>query len=135
VTRAILNAGVQETDLFLVERNASFARLLAQRFPQATLLQEDATFLADRVPALSGTVDFVVSGLPLVLFSREQKERLLGQAFALLKPTGVFHQFTYGGRCPVRQATRARLGLDKELLGITPFNVPPAFVYRLRRAS
>jgi phospholipid N-methyltransferase len=53
----------------------------------------------------------------------------------LLKPTGVFHQFTYGGRCPIRRSVRDALGLETALLGIAPFNVPPAFVYRLCRAA
>src|SRR3970040_1435814 len=93
VTRAILDSGVRQSDLYLVERHATFARLLRQRFPHAVLLQEDAT-------ALTGSIDFVVSGLPLVLFSQAQKRRLLVQSFDLLRPDGMFHQFTYGGRCP-----------------------------------
>jgi phospholipid N-methyltransferase len=132
VTRAILDSGVDERNLYLVERDAAFARLLRARFPQATVLHEDATALSAH--ALAGTFDFIVSGLPLVLFSREQKERVLANVLALLKPTGAFHQFTYGGRCPIHRSVRDALGLDKVLLGIAPFNVPPAFVYRLCRA-
>jgi phospholipid N-methyltransferase len=68
VTRAILDRGVAQSDLCLVERNASFARLLKQRFPNATLLEEDATSLVDSARQPSGSFDFIVSGLPLVLF-------------------------------------------------------------------
>jgi phospholipid N-methyltransferase len=134
VTRAILDSGVDERNLYLVERDAAFARLLRARFPQATVLHEDATALSAHTRALAGTFDFIVSGLPLVLFSREQKERVLANVLTLLKPTGAFHQFTYGGRCPIHRNVRDALGLDKVLLGIAPFNVPPAFVYRLCRA-
>jgi phospholipid N-methyltransferase len=134
VTRAILDSGVDERNLYLVERDAAFARLLRARFPQATVLHEDATALSAQTRALAGTFDFIVSGLPLVLFSREQKERVLANVLTLLKPTGAFHQFTYGGRCPIHRNVRDALGLDKVLLGIAPFNVPPAFVYRLCRA-
>jgi phospholipid N-methyltransferase len=135
VTRAILDSGVDERNLYLVERDAAFARLLRTRFPQATVLHEDATALAAHTRALAGTFDFIVSGLPLVLFSREQKGRVLANVLTLLKPTGAFHQFTYGGRCPIRRSVRDALGLDKVFLGIAPFNVPPAFVYRLCRAA
>jgi phospholipid N-methyltransferase len=134
VTRAILDSGVDERNLYLVERDAAFARLLRARFPKATVLHEDATALTAHTRALAGTFDFIVSGLPLVLFSRDQKERVLANVLTLLKPTGAFHQFTYGGRCPIRRSVRDALGLDKVLLGIAPFNVPPAFVYRLCRA-
>jgi phospholipid N-methyltransferase len=135
VTRAILDSGVEQRDLYLVERNDSFARLLRQRFPHATLLHEDATSLTDGARALADSFDFVISGLPLVLFSRAQKERLLEQSFALLKRAGVFHQFTYGGRCPIRRSQLESLSLDATLLGVAPFNVPPAFVYRIGRAG
>ena len=135
VTRAILDGGVDERNLFLVERDASFARLLRERFPRATLLHEDATALAAYMRELAGTFDFIVSGLPLVLFSRTQKERLLAHVLELLKPTGAFHQFTYGGRCPIKRSVRDALGLDTALVGIAPFNVPPAFVYRLCRTA
>ena len=133
VTRAILGCGIAQSDLVLVERNEAFARLLAQRYPHATLLQEDATSLVASAPGLAASFDFIVSGLPLVLFSRMQKLRLLERSFELLKTGGAFHQFTYGGRCPIRRAALASLGVDAELIGIAPFNVPPAFVYRLRR--
>ena len=135
VTRAILDRGVRAADLYLVERNDGFARLLKQRFPQATLLQQDATSIADNVGEFAASIDFIVSGLPLVLFSRTQKARLLSQSFALLGPAGVFQQFTYGGRCPIRRELLAALRLDATLLGIAPFNVPPAFVYRIARGA
>ena len=133
VTRAILESGVDERNLYLVERNAAFSRLLRERFPKATLLHEDATKLTAHARDLAGTFDLIVSGLPLVLFSRTQKERLLVDVLDLLKPTGAFHQFTYGGRCPIRRRVRDALGLDTTLLGIAPLNVPPAFVYRICR--
>jgi phospholipid N-methyltransferase len=135
VTRAIVDTGVRESNLYLVERNAAFARLLRQRFPHAALLQEDATALTETARELAGSIDFIVSGLPLVLFSQAQKRELLVQSFNLLRPTGMFHQFTYGGRCPIRRSMLESLGLKAALQGIAPFNVPPAFVYRIRRGA
>jgi phospholipid N-methyltransferase len=134
VTRAILDCGVAQSDLYLVERNESFARLLKQQFPHAALLQEDATSPSKATRLLGGSFDFIVSGLPLVLFSRLEKMRVLSQAFDMLRPGGCFHQFTYAGRCPVDRALRRALRLESALIGVVPFNLPPAFVYRLGRA-
>src|SRR3970282_444719 len=97
VTRAILDTGVKQSDLYLVERHAVFARLLRQRFPHAVLLQEDATALTEQARELADSIDFIVSGLPLVLFSQTQKRQLLGQSFALFKSTGVFLYFPHWG--------------------------------------
>ena len=135
VTRAILDTGVKQSDLYLVERHAVFARLLRQRFPHAVLLHEDATALTEQARELADSIDFIVSGLPLVLFSQTQKRQLLVQSFDLLKSTGMFHQFTYGGRCPIRRSMLEGLGLKAALHGIAPFNVPPAFVYRICRGA
>ena len=82
---------------------------------------------------LPGPADFVVSGLPLLLFTPGRKLRLLHQVFSILTEEGAFHQFTYGGRCPVERAVLRRLGLEATLLRFTPLNVPPAFVYRMQR--
>ena len=134
VTQAILDAGVEPTDLYLVEQDARFVRVLARRFPQCRIIAADATSLCEHVGASRGSFDFVVSSLPLLLFSPERKLKLMAQIFELLRPNGVLHQFTYGGRCPVDRELRGKLGLERSLIGIAPFNLPPAFVYRLERA-
>jgi phospholipid N-methyltransferase len=132
LTQAILETGVRAEDLFVVEQNTQFLKILARRFPDCPLVAADALSLAEHVPG-PGTFDFVVSGLPLLFFSPQQKERLLEQVFELLGPNGALHQFTYGGRCPVERSLRSRLELRSSLIGIAPFNLPPAFVYRLSR--
>ncbi|HEY8521975.1 MAG TPA: methyltransferase domain-containing protein [Gammaproteobacteria bacterium] len=134
VTRAILERGVRPENLVVVEQNADFARILTQRFPHCRVLQADALSLASyRDELAGGGFDFVISGLPLLLFSRREKLRVLSQAFEMLGPDGCFHQFTYGGRCPVGRELRARLRLRSSLIGFTPLNLPPAFVYRFAR--
>lgn len=132
VTQAILDAGVRAEDLFAVEQNAQFLKILARRFPECPLVAADALSLVEHVPG-AGTFDFVVSGLPLLFFSPEQKQRLLEQVFEMLGSKGALHQFTYAGRCPVERGLRSRLELRSSLVGIAPFNLPPAFVYRLSR--
>ena len=134
LTQAILDRGVRPEDLFVVEQNARFVKILERRFPQCPIVAADATALVEHVGTEHGSFDCVVSGLPLLFFSLQQKLQVLSQAFELLGPSGVLHQFTYAGRCPVERELRTRLKLTSSLLGIAPFNLPPAFVYRLSRA-
>jgi phosphatidylethanolamine/phosphatidyl-N-methylethanolamine N-methyltransferase len=133
VTEALLAKGVQPNDLYLVECNRELVRILERRFPRCHVIAADALAL-DR-HFLPAPFDFVVSGLPLLLFSMEQRVQMLRQVLALLRPTGRLHQFTYGGRCPIDRELRRTLNVDSELLGIAALNLPPAFVYQLTRRA
>ena len=133
VTRAILDSGVTAGDLLVIEQNEAFSEMLRKRFPGIEVITGNALGLNRYARALPGPADFVISGLPLLLFSPGRKLRLLHQVFSVLTEDGAFHQFTYGGRCPVERAVLRRLGLEATLLRFTPINMPPAFVYRLQR--
>ncbi len=135
LTKAILDTGVAEGDLCLVESDGRFVEILRQRFPGARTVHGDATSLGAHLGDLMGRVDFIISGLPLLLFSDARKRRLLTAAFRLLGEGGVFHQFTYGGVCPVGRRMRDGLGLKASCLGVAALNVPPAFVYRFQHAQ
>jgi phosphatidylethanolamine/phosphatidyl-N-methylethanolamine N-methyltransferase len=130
VTEALLANGVAPADLYLVERERQFVKILQRRFPRSHVVTADALEL-DWPIAAEGSFDFVVSGLPLLCFSPDKRYRVLHRALQLLKPHGRLHQFTYAGRCPVDKDLRALLRVDSALLGIAPLNLPPAFVYRL----
>ena len=134
LTRAILSTGVSEGDLCLVESDGRFAEILRESFPGARTVHGDATSLGEHLEDLTGRVDFIISGLPLLLFSNVRKRRLLTAAFRLLGEDGAFHQFTYGGVCPVGRRTLDGLGLKASCLGVAALNVPPAFVYRFQHA-
>jgi phosphatidylethanolamine/phosphatidyl-N-methylethanolamine N-methyltransferase len=133
LTDAILERGVRPADLYLVEQHADFADILRRRFPGATVLETQAEAVTRSIGALAGTFDFVISGLPIVWFNRDKKSQILESAFTLLKPEGAMQQFTYLGRPPVGGRLLAGIGLEAELLGIAPMNLPPAFVYRFER--
>ena len=135
VTQAILNSGVSPQDLLVIEQNEEFVEFLKERFPHVTVIRAKADSVRHHIADLTGPADFVVSGLPLMLFPAERKARLLSQVFSVLRPEGFFHQFTYGGRCPVERSLLQSLGLEASFLGFTLFNLPPAFVYRLKRRS
>ncbi len=133
VTQAILDRGVVPEHLCVVEQNPQFAALLERRFPRCEVVVGDAVSLTEHLSGAAGAFDFVISGLPLLLFSRDQKRRLLEESFSVLSPAGRFHQFTYAVRCSVGRDVLDELGLRKSLIGISPLNLPPAFVYRMER--
>jgi phosphatidylethanolamine/phosphatidyl-N-methylethanolamine N-methyltransferase len=133
LTESILEQGVRPSDLYLVEQHGAFASILRSRFAGATVLETNAETVAQDLARLAGTVDYVISGLPIVWFNRDKKSRILEQVFALLRPEGRMHQFTYLGRPPVGPRLRASLRLAAELIGMAPMNLPPAFVYRFTR--
>jgi phospholipid N-methyltransferase len=132
LTEALLAKGVQPANLYLVERDPELAAVLRKRFVGCRVFAADALALKRELPP-GVTYDFVISGLPLLLFSPEQRFELLEQILTLLRPHGCYQQFTYGGRCPIDRETRRKLNVDSVLLGIAALNLPPAFVYRLTR--
>lgn len=133
LTEALLEVGVRPENLFLVEQHADFVAVLRARFPGATVIEADAATLTRPLGVLRGSIDYVISGLPILWFNRDKKAAILEEAFALLTASGRFHQFTYLGRPPVGSRLLAELRLRAELLGVAPMNLPPAFVYRFER--
>jgi phosphatidylethanolamine/phosphatidyl-N-methylethanolamine N-methyltransferase len=134
VTEAILDAGVHASDLTLVEQNENFAAILSSKYPDTTIVRGNAVSLRRHICTDSGKADFVVSGLPLLLFPARSKARLLSQVFKTLSDEGCLYQYTYGVRCPVSRKLLRNLNLAASLMKFTPFNVPPAFVYKIARA-
>lgn len=134
VTEAILEAGVRPEDLDIVEKEWPFIASLQAKYAGVQVHQADALQVGRRLCYLGGSVDFVVSGLPLLLFSRAQRMRILRGAFTLLKSGGALHQFTYAARCPIDPDMLRKLGLKAARIGIAARNIPPAFVFKIYRA-
>jgi len=132
-TRALLQRGVAEGDLTLVEYGADFAHMLQARFPAARVLQADAAQLGRLGLFEQAPAGAVVSGLPLLNMSPRKVIAVLNGAFGVLRPGGAFYQFTYGPRCPVARPYLDRLGLKATRIGRAFLNVPPASVYRITR--
>jgi phosphatidylethanolamine/phosphatidyl-N-methylethanolamine N-methyltransferase len=133
VTQGLLDAGVKPENLYVLERDEHFLEILARRFPGCPRVAGDALHLTDYFADSLGTFDFVISGLPLLLFTPERRRDLIEQVFEVLKPSGVLHQFTYGGRCPLDRELCNSLGIERSLIGFAALNLPPAFVYRFAR--
>ncbi len=132
-TEALLNRGVCQSDLILVEYGVDFARELTMRFPAATTLRMDAAQLRKFELQTSAPIGAVVSGLPLLSMPVRKVIAILEGAFSHLRHDGAFYQFTYGPRCPIPRPLLDRLGLKATFIGGTLANVPPAAVYRISR--
>ena len=130
-TKALLERGVAEDDLTLVEFGADFAHMLGTRFPRTRVVRMDATQLAESALFDGAPVGAVVSGLPLLSMSARSIELILAGAFGYMREGGAFYQFTYRPMCPVPRPVLDRLGLKASLVGRTVRNIPPAAVYRM----
>lgn len=130
-TEAILARGVPPENLTLFELDEEFVDYLRQKFPGVTVHQLPAQEASRLVP--SG-VNTVISGLPLLSMPPEVREGIVNAAFAILAPRGHYVQFTYGPRPPLPPETIAALGLKVNKGHKVWANLPPATVYRFRRA-
>ncbi|MCD9004756.1 methyltransferase domain-containing protein [Luteimonas sp. XNQY3] len=134
-TQALLERGVQERDLTLVERGEDFIGHLHSRFPASRILRMDATQAPVEGLFAHQAFGAVISGVPLLSLGARRTTALLSWVFPCLKDGGAFYQFTYGFGCPVPACVLARLDLVAERIGFTVRNLPPATVYRIARRS
>jgi phosphatidylethanolamine/phosphatidyl-N-methylethanolamine N-methyltransferase len=134
-TETLIARGVPEHRLALVEADPVFARELKRRFPSARVLAMDATHLGEVAGLFDEPADAIISGLPLLSMPKETVAAILSGAFGHLRAGGSMYQFTYLPRCPVPWPVMYQLQLEARHLGSAWANLPPAFVYRLRRVT
>lgn len=135
ITTALVEHGIDQARLVLVEYNPSFCALLRDRYPQAKIVQGDAYRLRDTLwDVLSAPATAVVSGLPVVTKPMLTRLRLVRDAFAALSPGAPFVQFTYSVVPPI---PRSLPGVSAEASERIWMNLPPArvWVYRKHRSA
>jgi len=132
ITNALIEHGVDQKRLVLVEYNPGFCALLRDRYPQATVVQGDAYALRDTLWSVlgGGRASAVVSGLPLVTKPMLTRLKLVRDAFALLKPGAPFIQFTYSVVPPIPKSLP---GVSTEASERIWMNLPPARVWVYRK--
>ncbi len=132
ITDAILARGVAPDRLAVFETNRVFANLLRRRFPTTQVLDLDARRAAE---APLEDVGAVISGLPLLAIPTPVQRQIVDGAFRLMRPGGVFVQFTYGWRTPVDREVREAQGLEWTVSRWVWGNLPPSRVYTFRQAN
>lgn len=133
ITLALLDAGIRDQDLLVLELNEELHAHLQVRFPHVPVLLGDARML----PSLAreqgylagGQADAIVSGLGLLTMPHPLQRDILAAAFECLRPGGVFVQFTYGPAAPVADSVARQLSLRVRRGEFVLRNVPPATVY------
>ncbi|MCQ0988329.1 class I SAM-dependent methyltransferase [Jiella marina] len=136
VTQMLIERGVPERSLVLVEYSTEFCRLLKARFPAAEIIHGDAYGIGASLPAWIGVdpLEAVVSSLPLFTKPDEMREQVIGQSLDRLRPGAPFIQFSYALTTPVKAK---KIGAKLETSPWVKRNLPPArvLVYRSDRTA
>ncbi|MEH2559494.1 phosphatidylethanolamine/phosphatidyl-N-methylethanolamine N-methyltransferase [Bradyrhizobium algeriense] len=131
ITNALIEHGVDQKRLVLVEYNPGFCALLRDRYPQAKVVQGDAYALrASLDDVLDAPASAVVSGLPLVTKPMLTRLKLIRDAFMALAPGAPFVQFTYSVAPPIPKSLP---GVSTEASERIWMNLPPARVWVYRK--
>jgi phosphatidylethanolamine/phosphatidyl-N-methylethanolamine N-methyltransferase len=131
ITSALIEHGVDQKRLVLVEYNPGFCALLRDRYPQAKVVQGDAYTLRDSLwNVLQVRASAVVSGLPLVTKPMLTRLKLIRDAFLALEPGAPFVQFTYSVVPPIPKSLP---GVSTEASERIWMNLPPARVWVYRK--
>ncbi len=131
ITNALIEHGVDQKRLVLVEYNPGFCALLRDRYPQAKVVQGDAYTLRDSLwDVLNVPASAVVSGLPLVTKPMLTRLKLIRDAFLALAPGAPFVQFTYSVAPPIPKSLP---GVSTEASERIWMNLPPARVWVYRK--
>jgi phosphatidylethanolamine/phosphatidyl-N-methylethanolamine N-methyltransferase len=131
ITSALIDRGVDQKRLVLVEYNPGFCALLRDRYPHAKVVQGDAYTLRDSLRNVLGApASAVVSGLPLVTKPMLTRLKLIREAFGALAPGAPFVQFTYSVVPPIPKSLP---GVSTEASERIWMNLPPARVWVYRK--
>ncbi|MEO6840022.1 MAG: rRNA adenine N-6-methyltransferase family protein [Bradyrhizobium sp.] len=131
ITNALIERGIDQKRLVLVEYNPGFCALLRDRYPQAKVVQGDAYALRDTLwEVLGAPASAVVSGLPLVTKPMLTRLKLIRDAFLALAPGAPFVQFTYSVAPPIPKSLP---GVSTEASERIWMNLPPARVWVYRK--
>ena len=131
VTRALIDRGIPEDRLILIEYSSKFCSLLREQFPKATVIQADAYNLR-RIDFPDAPISGIISSLPLVTRPDAQRLDLLANSFELMLPGAPFVQFSYSWFSPVPMRGRPfRCEKSKWIWR----NLPPARVWIYRQGA
>ena len=131
ITNALIERGIDQKRLVLVEYNPGFCALLRDRYPHAKVVQGDAYKLRDSLlKVLDVPASAVVSGLPLVTKPMLTRLKLIRDAFTALAPGAPFVQFTYSVAPPIPKSLP---GVSTEASERIWMNLPPARVWVYRK--
>jgi phosphatidylethanolamine/phosphatidyl-N-methylethanolamine N-methyltransferase len=129
-TAALIARGTAMRRITAVEYDPDFARLIAQRFPNLTVINGDA-FDLEKTLGSRFTEPFIgaISGVPLLNHSMVRRQGFLSGVLKRLKPGAPYVQFSYGLHAPVAPPS----GVTVVQAAFVLFNLPPARVWVYRK--
>lgn len=127
-TKALLAQGIDPRRILAIEIDPRLIHYLHSQFPDVQVIQGNACHLTQLVlPHLQGRrIGVIISGLPMLGFSRAIQKDIVDNCFSVLKEKGALLQFTYGLSSSLNAS---HLGIQKKRLGWVLRNVPPACVW------
>jgi phosphatidylethanolamine/phosphatidyl-N-methylethanolamine N-methyltransferase len=133
ITQGLLEAGLPPEAVVMVELDRPLFDYLRHNFPKCTVLNADATMLADALrEAGVERVSTVISGLPMITMPLRIQRAVIEQSFAVVGPQGCLLQYSYS---PVAPIPARKLGVEAKLVKFVVRNLPPATVWRFRPAK
>lgn len=130
-TLEILKRMRHDALLIIFETNSAFYAKLRENIDDERLLvvNDSAENIGDYIRANGfSKADYIISSLPLTVFSKELKNSILNESVKFLKENGEFIQFQYS--LNALKLLKEKFGEVK--LKFTPINIPPAFVYKCK---
>ena len=128
ITEKILELMPKDAILLSFEINSSLSRHIEENIKDERLrvINDDARHIAEHINKLGFQyIDCVISGLPLAVFSKEERRQILDAIDNCLSKKGKYVQFQYSiSDILALKKVFPRVSLDFEMR-----NIPPAFVY------
>ncbi len=127
ITEGLLNRGIEQSRLILVESHPPFYEDLREHFPKAQCYFANAyniRSLAEKEAFPKAAA--IISGLPLRTQSAETKRAFVASVLCLLQPGAPFIQFSYGFSPPVDER---EVGASLVATETIWKNIPPARIW------
>lgn len=140
-TGTIIDSLAPGAKFFAIELNPQFAKVVRERYPQADIVEDSVTNVAQHCRDRGiEALDAVLCGLPWASFSESLQDALLDAMLSVLRPGGQFVTFAYPMGLALPSGRRFRRKLSERFVTVeksptTIRNLPPAFNYRCRLAG
>lgn len=131
VTKAIIKKCGAETTFFALETNANMITIWQRRFPNHQIIHDSAENISKHLNEHGHKeVDYIISSLPFALLPPELAGRILTNAYAALRPGGVFVTYQYIHARLINSAMRLLRKTFSDIDTSVVFrNLPPSFIF------
>jgi phosphatidylethanolamine/phosphatidyl-N-methylethanolamine N-methyltransferase len=123
LTRGLIKRGCPPERIIAVEREPRLIAVLRREFPEATIIEADATRIGEHLAGRVERLSTVVSSLPLKWFAPAAQSAIVQPCFDLLGADGRFLQVTNGFSSPLPMD---RLGITGREIRRIWLNMLPA---------